>query len=1005
MAGNDKNNIFPLSGLLLILAALGFLQFTEMPFVGSRPNVSEIHEPSEKAKARLWQEPFRAVLDYHARAGDSAQAASTTPGIDNSLRTQIGHRAGKGRVTILGVMVFGAPYAEETEDRLRRRYAVLTGLGQRGFVPDDPEHLDFMRIDDGSAEISMANIMPFEWFSTNDAQGSRDSVLVLWINDDVFAGRPLADKHVAGTPLANLGWLADRLGLQEEGKFKDNVNLKIIGPAGSTSLQRMVAELGTFDDRLAGLEIYSATATMDDSLLLATIGGAKAGEGAGDDPPAKQVVGKFAEKGITFTRTIASDRALAEKLLTELQLRPGTTNNDNGYIMLVAEWDTLYARSLLRIYEQVFTEKGIAGDRLIHFSYMRGIDGSLPGQKEEKQSDSPESDDRGNTNVKHLERPIGESQYDYLRRLAGEAYDIERLQLEPKGGAIRAIGVLGSDFYDKYLVLQALHQKFPDVIFFTTDLDARLLHPDNIKWTRNLVVASSFGLKWQDKGTAAQGKTAQPRKIPLSFRSNYQSSLLTATLQALEVQKPQQPANIQCFVSQPRIFEIGRHSAVELSGATPAAAAAEEINGTLKFGAKIVAIVLAVFLLLYFSSHTVKAAVKATIRGRMYTAFAIAAGLLVFIGWLVYLVHLPGEEPFSWDEGLSIWPTEILRLTAVFLSFSFLLYSSAGLRKNNGKIARDFGLAAAEADADAVPPGKDRAGGKGFRSRVTAAVTRFCDTVNYNWDVQKQGDGATMDELWNGYLRRDSLRYRIIRLAPIIFFYFVLCTLIFWTFKKPVTPVRGVLSWVADKIALLLSVGFFVVLNFYVFDVTRTFRRFIALAGKLPQWPQASVRRFCAKDDIQEDVALKEWMLIRLIAIRTEALGKLIFYPCIIWLILFVARINYFDNWHLPIGLGIILSLGALYAWSSAFVLRRSAEQARATTIRRLTKQLAGTLAEKEEDRSLVSQIEFALNEVRSSRQGAFAPFSQHPVLQALLIPFGGVGGVYLFDLLAKLNI
>ena len=1003
MAENNKNNIFPLSGLLLILAALGFLQFTEMPFVGSRPDVSEIREPSEKAKARLWQEPFRAVLDYHAKAGNKAATE-----IDNSLPAQIGLRAEKGRVTILGVMLFGAPYAEETEDRLRRRYAVLTGLGQRDYVPDDPEHLDFMRIDSLSAEISMSNILPFEWFShrSDDPAGNSDSVLVLWMNDDVFAGKPLADKQLAtGTPLANLKWLADRLGLQARGKFKDNINLKIIGPAGSTSLQRMVAELETFDNRLAGLEIYSATATMDDSLLLATLGGAKAGEGPVDDSPDKQVVGRFGEKGITFTRTIASDRALAEKLLTELELRPGAADNDNGYIMLVAEWDTLYARSLLRIYEQVFTEKGIAGDRLIHFSYMRGIDGSLPGQKEEKQSDSPESDDRGNTNVKHLERPIGESQYDYLRRLAGEAYDIERLQLEPKGGAIRAIGVLGSDFYDKYLVLQALHQKFPDVIFFTTDLDARLLHPDNIKWTRNLVVASSFGLKWQDKGAAGLGKTARPQKIPLLFRSNYQSSLLTSTLQALEAKKPESPENSQCFVSQPRIFEIGRHSAVELSSATPAAAAAGDVNGTLRFGGKVAAIVLAVFVLLYFSSHTVKKAIKASIQGRMYLTFAIAAGLLVFIGWLCYLVHLPGEEPFSWDEGLSIWPTEILRLTAVFLSFCFLLYSSAGLRKNNGKIARDFGLAAAEADADEVAAGKVKAGGGGFRSRVAEAVNRFCDTVNYNWDVQKERSGPTMDELWNAYLRRDSLRYRIIRLAPIIFLYIVLCMLIFWTFKKPVTPVRGVMSWWADKLALLFSVGFFVVLNFYVFDVTRTFRRFIALAGKLPQWPPGSVRRFCGKDDIQEDEALKEWMLIRLIAIRTEALGKLIFYPCTIWLILFVARINYFDNWHLPIGLGIILTLGALYAWSSAFVLRRSAEQARATTIQRLTRQLAGTHADKAKDQGLVSQIEFALNEVRSSRQGAFAPFSQHPVLQALLIPFGGVGGLYLFDLLAKLNI
>ncbi|MBU4264026.1 MAG: hypothetical protein KKC76_19405 [Proteobacteria bacterium] len=176
----------------LIPAALGFLQFAETPFIGSRTQVSDIQDPSEKAKARLWQEPFRAVLNSHVKDGVSTAKAATE--IDNSLPVQIKSRSGQGQVTILGVMVFGAPYAEETEDRLRRRYAVLTGLGQRDYVPDDPEHLDFMRIDDGSAEISMSNIMPFEWFShcRDDATGSKDSVLVLWINDNVFAGKPIA---------------------------------------------------------------------------------------------------------------------------------------------------------------------------------------------------------------------------------------------------------------------------------------------------------------------------------------------------------------------------------------------------------------------------------------------------------------------------------------------------------------------------------------------------------------------------------------------------------------------------------------------------------------------------------------------------------------------------------------------------------------------------------------------------------------------------------------------
>lgn len=1007
MAENDKKSIFPLSGILLILAALGFLQFTEIPFVGSRPEISEIHQPTKKTKARLWQEPFRAVLEFRAKADKTAQTMSNfgrptlldtvekTTDIDNSLEGQIARRAGEGRVTILGVMVFGALYAEETEDRLRRRYAVLTGLGKKDYVPDDPEHIDYIRLDYGGGGISMTNIMPFEWFTKSsgmDDENGRDSVLVLWLNDDIFSGKPLA----------KLASLADRLELKKSGGFKANISFKILGPAGSTRLQQMVAELEGFDGRLQGLEIYSATATMDDSLLLASVARSGKTEFADKNAAGREVVDRFKARGITFTRTIASDRSLAEKLTSELLLRRVVPDEANDYIMLVAEWDTLYARSLLSIYETVFSESGIPRDRLIHFSYMRGIDGSLPGKKEETQGRSAKPASTDTTVVKQLERPLGESQYDYLRRLASEAYEIEQLQLQPHGGSIRAIGVLGSDFYDKYLVLQALRQKFPAVIFFTTDLDARLLHPDNLKWTRNLVVASSFGLTWLDGERSDVDRGHRPKNIPLSFRSNYQTSLLAATLQALLPGSSEHSNGAYSFDRQPRIFEIGRHSAVELSNAR-----AGLTEDSLLMGCKIVGIALAVFFLLYFSSHTVKAALKTTIRGRMYLAGSIFALLILFVGWMFYIIHMPGEEPFSWDEGLSIWPAEILRVTAVFLSLYYLLYSSARLKKNAAHIAEDFAfdqsLDSPAEDGNASIP--ETTPGNNVLMRIRGFANQFCDTVDYNWDGVVDSNASDMAELWQIYLRRDSMRYRIIRLIPIIFFYVALCVLIFLAFKKPVAPVRGTLSWGADKMALIFSVGFFIVLNFYVFDVTRTFRRFIDLAGKMTQWPEASVQRFCSKHTGQVDEALKEWMLIRLIAIRSDALGKLIFYPFVIWFILFVARVNYFDNWHLPIGLSIIITLGAVYVWSSAFVLRRSAERARGTAVQRLNRQMAGTLAENPAGADQVRQIEFVLKEVKSTQQGAFAPFSQHPVLQALLIPFGGVGGLYLFDFLTKLNI
>ncbi|MCM0084233.1 hypothetical protein L4X63_21860 [Geomonas sp. Red32] len=41
---------------------------------------------------------------------------------------------------------------------------------------------------------------------------------------------------------------------------------------------------------------------------------------------------------------------------------------------------------------------------------------------------------------------------------------------------------------------------------------------------------------------------------------------------------------------------------------------------------------------------------------------------------------------------------------------------------------------------------------------------------------------------------------------------------------------------------------------------------------------------------------------------------------------------------------------------------------------------------------------------VASMRDGAFAPFTQNAVVQALLVPLGGIG-VYALDILAKLKI
>ena len=143
-----------------------------------------------------------------------------------------------------------------------------------------------------------------------------------------------------------------------------------------------------------------------------------------------------------------------------------------------------------------------------HFKILRGIDGHLPdGSAQNKQSLGRAGDSDG----KVVERPPeGRSQYDYLKRL--------RARIE-QFNDVTAIGVVGTDVYDKLLVLRELKPHFPDCVFFTTDLDAIYAHPEERKHTRNLIIASHYDLELR---ACLQGSTPP-------FRDSYQASTFLAT--------------------------------------------------------------------------------------------------------------------------------------------------------------------------------------------------------------------------------------------------------------------------------------------------------------------------------------------------------------------------------------------------------------------------------------------------------------------------------------------
>ena len=84
------------------------------------------------------------------------------------------------------------------------------------------------------------------------------------------------------------------------------------------------------------------------------------------------------------------------------------------------------------------------------------MDGELPPREPETSQDRQPKDEEAEVD----QGSEGRSQLDYLQRLVGQIQDLQwRLQGE-KEGEIKAIGVMGTDVYDKLLVLRARRPSF-----------------------------------------------------------------------------------------------------------------------------------------------------------------------------------------------------------------------------------------------------------------------------------------------------------------------------------------------------------------------------------------------------------------------------------------------------------------------------------------------------------------------------------------------------------------
>ena len=748
-----------------------------------------------EVEARLWEDPFVATRRFEQERQqrcekEGSKPLSSAPGQTRSrdcLEPVLAERRSAGRLRerldfdhdgdiedtlVLAVLVPGNAFVGAEEARRRTRYGVLAGLQAEGYLPDNAEHIGVLQLDipplnaTAVADAPDRLLMPYEVLSSRRDRVDRNavpavsgrkgyqSIALLWVDESAL-------------PLPKLDGLAYALHTVA-GPCTRCPSVALIGPSSSDNLRSALATLSRRAGQtqtqtqaqaaanpvaqaavlagyrlLANVAIYNGSATIADAdldelhgrrmdeflrLRMARVVGATT-----DGSAAPQ---------LTFERTIASDDVVLKALAAELQLR--LPLDGSRRVVLVTESDSIYSRTLERRFSSLISslrnpslKKGYA-DTEDHVYFFRGVDGVTLRDGVERSAPS-----KADPNVA-IEWPETRDQLDYLRRTAQALKRSETLQAAPGSravggvGPIGAIGIFANDVHDKLLILQALHDSFPDKVFFTTDMDARYLHPRTLPFTRNLVVASSLPLRFAPQGSASASASGSPglasgaRSLQTGtppFRDVYQAATyLAARLAACRAACADIREQAQAVIARPTVYEIGRDRAVALSGFSASPQVLHEPSSSFQVGFMTFLVLLAMGLLVWPSTPAMCRARDAVIGAgsvagelhngysRLAAAFAAvyaalfacaagsvlealrpgSLGLAGVSGWiglavLAALVLYPGSRVFgeggSWRRG-PVWrPALGAALLLVAMWSAWLLFNLAPREANGEPLA------------------------------------------------------------------------------------------------------------------------------------------------------------------------------------------------------------------------------------------------------------------------------------------------------------------------------
>lgn len=1002
---------------------------------------SQLAEPRSSAQvpadyqyvvARLWEDPLQAIQMEAAKDKDGKTIGGLTlaqiqDSIAETLKTQ--------QVCLLVVPIPETPFPVDVESRLRMRYSVQMALADQNYAPKNRNYLGYIRWSAPNAKSAPNNAaaptgdpqaspsesrqtalqgapppahIPYEWFTPrieSDAKSKPPTILLLW----------LPENHLNRQPLDRICQLREELLGRSKSDFS---GIFLVGPRSSESLLALARGTKPADlQKLKGkLSIFSPQATAPDELI-----GVKSGktprEGLDQmmrwaiERPDSPASGNWKY----FHNYIPTDDQLTDLLASELALRDvdlsGKDSKDE--ILILAEADTSYGRLLPlaltnsirklrapqtapkpKVTEAYFSDEedpktgetaGQIDSQLVIYRYLRGLDQQKGQAAAEKATNRPAAKSPEELLADVLSKEgapaVGESQLDYVDRVAA---DLDRIDQRNRAKRIRAVGVLGGDVYDKLILLRSLRQKYPEAVFFTTDLDARLTHPNHLSFTRNLIVASGYHLQAPMKGEATVDTSA---RIP-PFRDVYQVSVFEACRAAL--QKAAGNDGNCDDDPKPSIVEIGRNGYVPLTPTKTAPTLGSTFVGAARnvgwfdlikhHGSGIGIFVLGIVLgMIAVRRWFAKAAgLLSCFRSDQRHIGCVVIVLALLLVWaysaMQYIAWQPGSEPWVGHQGVSIWPTEMIRL---FVIVGVVLITIWSLNRNDrleSSIEETY------------------FSGEKLRPRLPGDDT----------NPTRVAKEAYQEYLYRALWKR---RFGRITLLTVAYMCFAFGLMFILEGEFPFRGhIRGPAAQSVDKIVLMVAIAAFLWLLFYVLDAARiTSRLLLTISHKETIWP-AEILKAQRQAFGVSDRDLAGYLDVQFAAEKSQEVGRLIIFPFVVQLVFIVSRSTYFDHWTWPGSLLAIFASNFLLAWTAWTILRRCARKIRNDAEHTIQKEIdaihlgtkandpVGEVAQAGSPRQRLRRLEFLKKRVENEQRGAYSRLFQDPAVIATILPTGIFG-------------